>query len=42
MYAGPPPPLVLVDDQFVDAESGAIVQLKGLSWVRPSRMMLAF
>ena len=38
--AGPPPPVALIDDQLVDAESGAIIQLKGLSWVGRLALLL--
>ena len=33
--------MALIDDQLVDAESGAIIQLKGLSWVGRLALLLA-
>ena len=31
--AGTPPPLKLVDDTFVNANTGDVVELHGMSWV---------
>lgn len=37
MAAGVPAPLRLVDDTFVNANTGAVVELHGLSWVSAQR-----
>ena len=31
--AGTPPPLKLVDDTFVNANTGDVIELHGMSWV---------